>query len=182
MSNIKNDITHRNGLIDLVPKHGNAVELGVAKGDFSKLIADLRPDINLWCIDKWDDHHNYAEYLRVLERFEHSPNVLITRSNFKACLHRFKDCYFNWIYIDGYAHTGQEDGKTLSEWFPKLKSGGLFSGHDYTIKYEHTIHAVNNFRCSLDSKEVSELHITKEELPQYPSWWFYKTNPATEKQ
>lgn len=36
-----------------------------------------------------------------------------------------------FIYVDGYAHTGEDRGKTLFDWYPKLKIGGLMAGDDY---------------------------------------------------
>ena len=55
----------------------------------------------------------------------------------------FSDKFFDFIYIDGFAHTGQEKGQTIRDWLPKIKPNGLICGHDYCDKYPRTKHYVN---------------------------------------
>ena len=104
------------------------MELGVAQGEFSERLLQYENVGKLYSIDKWSDHHNEAEYRRTQAR--HAPygdrNVII-RDTFANALHSFPDEYFDLIYIDGYAHTGQERGQTLKDWYPKCKTGGIFA-------------------------------------------------------
>ena len=45
----------------------------------------------------------------------------------------FSNEYFDWIYIDAlHTHEGVRDD--IQHYWPKLKIGGLFSGHDFTSK------------------------------------------------
>ena len=57
----------------------------------------------------------------------------------------FPDFYFDFIYIDGFAESGQEDGKTLYDWWPKLNSGGIFAGDDYSDDWPETKKQVDIF-------------------------------------
>tara|TARA_Y100000389_G_C17052243_1_gene313332 strand:+ start:118 stop:318 length:201 start_codon:yes stop_codon:yes gene_type:complete len=58
----------------------------------------------------------------------------------------FPDDFFDFIYVDGYAHTGEENGKTFFDWWPKLKQNGIFSGDDYdNKKWTEVYKNVNNF-------------------------------------
>ena len=82
---------------------------------------------------------------------------------------RIKDKEYDFIYIDGYAHTGQEEGDTLEGWWPKLKQGGIFAGHDYDIKrWPLTVAAVDSFSTSVDKK----INLTQEN--QDKSWYIIK--------
>ena len=86
----------------------------------------------------------------------------------------FDDEYFDFIYVDGYAHTGEEKGKTFIDWFPKLKPGGIFAGHDYSEKYPLVVENVNMFVSSINAK----INIIKDESADWnhgcPSWFIVK--------
>jgi hypothetical protein len=82
------------------------------------------------------------------------------------------------IYIDGYAHTGQEGGQTLRDWWPKLAPGGVFAGHDYDLAaYPQTVCAVNDFILEMDRRGI-RLHLQVIDEKPHPSWWIVK--PKTE--
>lgn len=148
---------------------GVGAELGVAAGVFSKTILVNENVTLLYSIDRWSDHHDFKEYRRVLDNlaeFEHRSIVL--RASFDEALTIFPDDYLHWIYIDGYAHTGQENGKTLDDWYPKLQPGGIFAGHDYSTKFPQTVEAVDAFM----RKHDLPLYLTTGDTHQ--SWWTRK--------
>lgn len=156
----------------LIAKNGLALELGVAKGVFSDQILTARQDVTLISIDRWSDHHDFAEYeyaVGLLQRYGHRS--IIKRATFDDALPQFPDAYFDFIYIDGYAHTGQEGGKTLTDWWPKLKTGGIFAGHDYHEEWPLTKQAVHDFLQSIGRRHTS---FETTDGDQYPSWWMVK--------
>lgn len=146
------------------------VELGVAKGAFSEHLLSGSRGLHLTSIDKWDDErHGENEALEARERlakFKDRSHVL--RSTFTEAAKTFEDASLDFIYIDGYAHTGQEAGKTLAEWWPKLKPGGVFAGHDYHVRWAKTVNAVNRFALT------HRLPIFLTAVDVYPSWYFFK--------
>lgn len=149
---------------------GEGIELGVAAGYFSSSIVRSPLVSRLWSVDRWGDHHNLKEYKSASERLAKfgQGRCIPLRMTFEEATSLFEDNSLDFIYIDGYAHTGQEGGKTLSEWWPKLKVGGYFSGHDYHSQFPLTIEAVNEF-----SDEVGvPVNLTQE--ARYPSWWMIK--------
>lgn len=156
--------------------HGVGIELGVAAGAFSDTILNAQsPDTPslrvelLYSIDRWTDHHDTREYVAALLRLEgHTLRSRLLRMTFAEALGLFTDAAFDFIYIDGYAHTGQDRGQTLRDWWPKLKPGGVFSGHDYSALYPRTIEEVDAFVAA----HGLTLHLTTDE--RLPSWWVIK--------
>ena len=154
---------------------GTSLELGVSAGDYSETLLKNKKIKRLYSIDRWsnDGKHNDAQYLQVLHRFKkYKSRSIIIRREFEMAVSIFNSV-FDFIYIDGYAHTGQDGGKTLRQWWPKLKPGGIFAGHDYHSRWQPTIDAVNQF-----VKEYKlELFLTKEydqASHVYPSWYIFK--------
>ena len=123
------------------------IELGVAGGYYSDILLKSSKFSKLYSIDRWSDHHGIDEYLSAARKLAtHGPRSIVIKASFDDIIDLFPEDYFDLIYIDAYAHTGQEDGLILENWFPKLKSGGIFSGHDYEEKqWPKTFSAVNKF-------------------------------------
>lgn len=48
---------------------------------------------------------------------------------------RFPDGHFDWIYLDA-THTYAAARDDLRRWWPKLRVGGLMSGHDYQFQHQ----------------------------------------------
>lgn len=149
---------------------GEGVELGVAAGYFSASILCSPTVTRLWSIDRWTDHHDLQEYKKATEFLARrgQGRCIPLRMTFAEAAALFADESLQFIYIDGYAHTGQDGGKTLAEWWPKLKSGGVFSGHDYHPQFPLTIAEVDAFA----QKYQLQVNFTKE--TRYPSWWLIK--------
>lgn len=146
------------------------IELGVASGKYSKYLTDSHVFTEYYGVDKWNDHHNEKEKNFVLDSFKNKPYIKIMHMSFDDALLLFPDSYFDFIYIDGYAHTGQNDGKTIRSWFTKIKSGGIFSGHDYCEKtWPKTFKQVNKIvhdELGYEVKKTGE--------PKEPSWYIIK--------
>lgn len=124
----------------------------------------------LYSIDRWtEDHHGVDEYLRALNRLEgFGSRSTVLRATFEEAQRLFVSNSLDFVYVDGYAHTGQEGGKTLEDWWPKIKPGGVMAGHDYDPLFQPTIDAVNAFVV----RHGLELHLTEE--AKLRSWWVVK--------
>lgn len=159
-------------LVDLLQPAAIVVELGVAAGAFAEEMLRRKSSIVYVGIDRWSDHHDEAEMNLAIARTRMlgrtAPHFI--RSTFRNALPAFQR-RADMIYIDGYAHTGQERGETLRDWWPVLKPGGVYSGHDYDAReYPQTVEAVDAFV----HEHRLELHLTGEE--SLPSWWVRKPN------
>ncbi len=156
--------------------HGEGVELGVAAGNYSSTILRESRCTRLWSIDRWSDHHNTKEYRQSALRLtnEGQGRCIPLRISFTEAAPLFADRSLQFIYVDGYAHTGQESGETLETWWPKLKPGGVMAGHDYHPEWPLTIAAVDAFAA----RHGLQLSFTQEQRPNgFPSW--FTTKPHT---
>ena len=138
---------YRQEITNLLKPNSICIELGVAAGSFSDDILKSKNVSMLYSIDSWcSGGHHTREYISVINRLsKYRQRNTIIRSTFDECLFNFEDGFFDFIYIDGYAHTGQENGKTLYDWWPKLKKGGIFAGHDYSDSWPLTKKSVDSF-------------------------------------
>lgn len=168
----------RDSLQSLVCDGGIAIELGVAGGLFSETILRLGVHIeHLYSIDMWagDRRHGDEEYREACKRLQSfGDRSVVFRIDFAGAVSLFPDRFFDFIYIDGYAHTGQEGGQTLYQWWSKLKRGGIFAGHDYSNRFPLTVEVVNEFARGLKEKEMLQVTEEKEVGIIYRSWYIKK--------
>jgi len=154
---------------------GAGAELGVAAGDFSDEILRYCPAVTLlWSIDRWSDHHDLGEYWRVADRLAvYGERSRVRRCTFAEAAAMIPDGSLDWCFADGYAHTGQDGGRMLAEWWPKLRSGGIMAGHDYHPDWPATIQAVDAFVDAL-GLEMGFSDEYAKERGEWPSWWVRK--------
>ena len=155
-------------LLDDVPACGAVFELGVARGAFSWLMLNYRHDITVYSVDRWTDHHDEKEYLAAVELLApYGDRSEIWRMTFAEAANLVEDGVVDLVYVDGYAFTGQDNGQTLRDWWPKVQPGGIFAGHDYCDEFRPTVDAVNEF--------AREHNLTVEIIPgdNHPSWRKY---------
>lgn len=162
-------------LTKLVRPHGIAAELGVANGVFSDLILKKSNIDYLYSIDMYGDRkHTIDQYKVALSLLvPHRKRNTILKMKFDEALSLFPDKYFDFIYIDGFAATGQDGGSALHDWYPKIKDGGVFAGHDYADKWPHTKKAVDDFAAEnkLKIHTVGGEAEPEDEQNRYASWF-----------
>lgn len=160
---------------------GVGIELGVAQGVMSERILQNTPSSSfLYSVDAWDDparNHNAEEYkhaLRRLSRF--SGRNVILRMRFNEALDLFKDATFDFIYVDGYAHTGEEGGQTFRDWWPKLKPGGFLAGDDYDPEAWPLVVANVDAFLAEHSLQGYVIPFSEKGTPwcEYPTWFVRK--------
>ncbi len=148
---------------ELMKQHPNPVvlEIGCDVGDSSQLLLDCNPNLTLYTIDPYDDYvdwngnmlNNRQElYQRVIERFKpygNRFNLLRGISDDVDIIDQFEDGFFDLIFIDG-LHTYEQLTKDCNNYYSKVKSGGIFAGHDYTV-IEGVNRAVNEFAAKVDA-------------------------------
>ncbi len=187
-SNDKLKIYHRNDfgkLFNQLELYGKGAEVGVQAGLYSQTLRDTWEGEELYLIDWWKYSPNYKDianvsdekqkelYFSVINRFMDNQSVQIIRKNSIEASKQFPNEFFDWIYLDA-DHSYEGCTNDLEAWYPKLKKGGVFAGHDYidgeliggTFGVKS---AVDNF---ISSKEVN-LYLTEENTIR--SWYFIKS-------
>ena len=175
---LKNDWDRRDVVRLLQSTEENiGIELGVAKGGFSKDLIETRYFKKFFGIDRYLDNHDNLEYVEAIKHVGLNENYCLIKMTFKEALGIFPDNYFDFIYIDGYAHTGQLGGETIRDWYYKLKIGGVLSGDDYSDRWSATKNIVNKFAQANDF----DLYVTgtrsdsQDTFAQSPSWAIIKS-------
>ena len=149
--------------LDLKDKY--CVEIGVFRGGFSKMILEKNP-LYLYLVDPFEhSEENYgpgqittaysdADDLRIVKtRFKDDKRVIVMKYYSHDIAYTFQDNYFDFIYHDA-SHLYKDLKRDLNEWLPKLKTGGIMAGHDYTENYkEYVVKAVDEF-CKENNFEM----------------------------
>jgi len=128
------------------------VEVGVHRGQLSRTLFKLIPGLKLYMVDIWSDE-SYpdnddtaaAEKFRDLYRKKWRENMETARKNVagkNAVLIRadsitgareFEDGSLDFVFIDA-DHSYEAVKADIATWMPKIRKGGLISGHDYEPK------------------------------------------------
>jgi Methyltransferase domain len=164
-------ITTRVELARFIPAGGTAAELGVAKGAFSDELLSAGGDFRLYSVDRWagdrgHDNEEYSAACALLGR--HGARSVVVRKSFDAALHDFAPGSLDLVYIDGYAHDGQDGCRTLEDWWTRVRPGGVLAGHDYHPDWKLTMEAVDNF-CGKHG-----LRVQTTDGDFFPSWYVTK--------
>lgn len=158
----------RQDIVNLVS--GIGIELGVAEGVFAEQLLRMNKLTHLYGVDSYcDDGHSDDQYQRALTRLLPYNHTLI-RMKFDQALALFPNNHFDFIYIDGFAWTGEEEGQTLRDWFPKAKVGGIFAGDDYHSDWPKVRYEIDKFSSRYDLK----LHVVEFDDYKYPTWYVRK--------
>jgi hypothetical protein len=159
---------------------GVGVEVGVERAHFSKVICETAD--KLYGVDPLEAYKGYREhvsqdkldgfYQEVLERMEGKPFEIVRKYSIEAA-NDFTDESLDFVYIDA-NHNYDHVLADIKSWLPKVKPGGIVSGHDY-IKRKGQDHlfgvkqAVNDYVIEND---IPELFIYRGD--KSPSWMFIK--------
>ncbi|CAN1485881.1 AdoMet_MTases domain containing protein [Paracoccaceae bacterium] len=165
-------------VIDYLPQTGNVgIELGVAAGSFSSRMVQSGRFCQFYGVDAYSDGHSTREYKAALRATGLWADYRLLRMNFSQAVDLFPDASFDFIYVDGFAHTGLEGGRTMTEWFPKLKPGGIMAGDDYDLEaWPLVVWAVHEAAAQLDVPLCLTDIVEDETYSRFLSWFF--TRPA----
>jgi hypothetical protein len=99
---------------------------------------------------------------------------------FEEALSLFEDETFDFIYVDGYAHSGQLGGETIFDWYPKLKKGGVLSGDDYDEEvWPLVVGAVKEIASQLNATVYITGVKKSDSYSNYASWAIIKKDTAS---
>jgi hypothetical protein len=128
----------------LFPRDGIVVEVGVQHGRFLETIDGACEPRALFGVDVWrwiageyerdpanrPDAAREAEYREAAERIGKRPHVALLRMESLDACRLFADGSLDAAYLDA-DHTKAGFTRDLDMWWPKIRAGGILSGHDY---------------------------------------------------
>ena len=111
-------------------------------------------------------------YLRVSGEFARSPHTTLLRKKGVDAATQFEDESIDFVYIDG-DHSYDFVKNDIAAWYPKVKQGGILSGHDYTPGNPQKGHIYGVIQAVTEFVEQYDLQLqTTDE--EYATWWVTK--------
>jgi len=164
---------------------GEGVEVGVLMGEFSSTLLSTWKCKKLHLVDRWTAYSAkeftgtspvqfgndvfekfYQDTVHRMEPFGERASIL--RMDSVEAAGRFESRSLDFVYIDA-NHAYPFVKRDLEAWYPKVKVGGIFAGHDYMDGQGHT----DNFgvKTAVDefmSSRMLKLFLTEDN----PASWF----------
>lgn len=171
----------RHDIFNLLEGEKNiAMELGVAKGVYSKRMVDSGKFSHVHAVDMYADNHNTREYKNALKKVGLEKNYYLYRMKFEEAYDLFPDQYFDFVYVDGYAKNGELGGETIFKWYNKVKIGGILAGDDYDKEEWPLVYeAVNEFIRQTGYELMVTGQTEDIDFCKYPTWCVRKTDHQT---
>ena len=176
LSRIRRKQVTRNNLAELIGEVGfkKGAEIGVNTGRFSQLLLQCMGDGELILVDPWGPYENCSthraeqHYQATIERLK-SYNTIIKRMPSQDAIREVPDESLDFVYIDG-LHDFNNAAMDIIQWVPKVKKGGIISGHDYYSGPDFgVIQAVDSYtKCN----HIDRWYITREGVPSF--FWVKK--------
>lgn len=183
------ELTNRNDIgkvLDSMGLNGLGVEVGVAFGENAEVILAGSKLTKLFLIDPWnyvpgESFLGYADAIKDWQGcFDYctakvapfGTRAMMVRKSSAEALEGVPDEVFDFVYIDA-NHMRPMIDKDLSGWWPKVKQGGIFGGHDY--------HMVNrpDYVCEVKAAvdefladKGCRIHVTTQDIDA--SWYVIK--------
>ena len=173
-------------LINTLNLRGEGVEIGVAGGVFSQTVLTRSGLRVLYSVDLWrtfpeeeykdvsncaqkemDAKHALAKTLLA----QYGKRSVLLRAASPAAAQLFTDVSLDFVYIDA-NHTYANAAKDIAAWWPKVKQGGIFAGHDYLDG--NLPQGIFGVKSAVDDfiRETNEtLYVTPE---RWPTWYVIK--------
>ena len=120
---------------DLGYTHG--AEIGVRAGEYSKILCETLPGLNLFCIDPWGRHNTVSQekqdiFFEQAKTLATTFNIKILRMTSKEALSYVPDRSLDFVFVDG-DHEFDYVCPDIIYWSKKVKRGGIISVHDYCV-------------------------------------------------
>lgn len=151
-------------------------EIGVAKGEYSRMMLEKIPNLGLICVDPWEkydyDRSGMASWCKIDPKEDYrcalqntsNCNVRILRMSSMEAVKHIPEESLDFVYIDA-NHYYEYVKQDLIEWGKRVRLGGIVSGHDYLINLNCDVkRAVDEY---VHENGVLEWFITGDFSPSY---------------
>lgn len=149
------DKSRRLFLEQYIPPGGVGAEIGVFKGQFTRILFEATRPQRLHLIDPWyllgvewpwarGNRSTTDALCSIIRRFKHqlaSGQIVLNVADDLELLPTFPDGYFDWVYLDS-THAYEQTVSELALLKRKVKTGGVISGDDWREDPSHKHHGV----------------------------------------
>jgi hypothetical protein len=146
-------------------------ELGVLRGRHFDNLMRMKPEVAVG-IDMWHGVRRTAYLAELREKYKDNPSVQLIKKRCEKAVRQFPDGHFDFVYVDA-SHSYAAVERDIRQWLPKIHSGGIIAGHDYTDKLSPTsplvqpkgvVQAVND---AIEEYGLAFFHVTNDEFPTW---------------
>lgn len=132
-------------LLELFAEKGfkTGCEIGVLKGEFSEKMLEIIPGLKLYLVDPYKSKKGFEAKKIAHEKLK-GKNVVFIEDTSEAAVNLFRPKSLDFAYIDAnhkYGYVTQD----MTIWIPKIRKGGIISGHDYIEEKFGVRKAVNDY-------------------------------------
>lgn len=131
-------------------EYTKGAEIGVHRGLYSEVLCKANPNLELLCIDPWNRcpgisrHRAPMLFAEATERLVPYNTTLIRKTSIEAA-QDIPDESLDFVYIDA-RHEFDFVMMDLIHWVPKVRPGGIVSGHDLSyVHHRHLILAIETY-------------------------------------
>lgn len=144
--------------VSLVHGYRKGAELGVSQGRFTMFLCATIHDMEMIAVDKWEEQpNNSAEGQQTYLGWDHDVSyrcftencdkffpgrVQIIKSDTVEAAKLVADGSLDFVFIDA-DHSYEGCKRDIEAWFPKVRSGGMVAGHDYSLDWPMVMKAVD---------------------------------------
>lgn len=144
----------------------NGVEIGTGDGTYAEILCKANPELNLKCIDNWESNFSASatDFAATQARLAQYQVTFVQKTGLEA-VKDIPDRSLDFVYLDA---VGNFDTMILNimYWTPKVRSGGIMSGHDFCHFYRGgVVFAVEAF---VRAHNIHPWYITR--VDSEPSW------------
>lgn len=181
------ELTHRHDIGGFLTRRGldgRFVEVGTLHGGHAQEILNRWPG-HLFCVDPWKNqpdavYFDGANKLNMDQVWQHvrgtigaNPRCTLMRMMSLNAVGKFEDRELDGVYLDG-NHAVDAVRADIAAWWPKVKIGGLFCGHDFNMRYD----ADTNSDALTAAMELYEALDIRPHVTWCTSWYVLKTAEA----
>ena len=153
-------------------------EIGVCHGEYSKVLLTAIPGVTLYGVDSY--RRRPSDRRLADQRLGHwiaeRRFILMQMSSMRA-VRLFEDATLDFVFIDAnHAHPAVD--QDIAAWTPKVRSGGIVSGHDYMqfkSGFKEVIEAVDRYvsaHPSLILQTTAADPTNRDKDCRQPCWWW----------